>query len=155
MTREEARQLIEKYDEGLTSNAEERALRLFFEEQPQGNIPEEWRVYKALFSFVDEESVRTVTGDEMAKKVVDNSKRRSTKAVITRLTILTAAACIAMAMIVTTTQTDTTNNGNGKDYAVIDGKMVTDRHLIEAEAEAALQNIAYNDNDAFAAFGDL
>ena len=155
MTREEARQLIEKYDEGLTSNAEERALRLFFEEQPQGNIPEEWRVYKALFSFVDEESVRTVTSDEMAKKVVNNSKRRSTKVVITRLTILTAAACIAMAMIVTTTQTDKTNNGNGKDYAVIDGKMVTDRHLIEAEAEAALQNIAYNDNDAFAAFGDL
>ena len=152
MTREEARQLIEKYDEGLTSNAEERALRLFFEEQPQGNIPEEWQVYKALFSFVDEESVRTVTGDEMAKKVVDNSKRRSTKAVITRLTILTAAACIAITMIVTTTRTAPTNI---KDYAVIDGKMVTDRHLIEAEAEAALQNIAYNDNDAFAAFGDL
>ncbi|MCH5311775.1 MAG: hypothetical protein J1E57_07470 [Prevotella sp.] len=155
MTREEVRQLIEKYDEGLTSNAEERALRLFFKEQPQENIPEEWRVYKALFSFVEEESVNTATDDEMDNKVVNSSKRRSSKAVITRLTILAAAACIAITMIITTTQTAPTNNGNGKDYAVIDGKMVTDQHLIAAEAEAALQNVAYNDNDAFAAFDDL
>lgn len=152
MTREEARQLIEKYDEGLTSNAEERALRLFFEEQSQENIPEEWRVYKALFSFVDEESVNAATGDEMDKKAANSNKRRSTKATITRLTILAAAACIAITMIVTTTRTAPTNI---KDYAVIDGKMVTDQHLIAAEAEAALQNVAYNDNDAFAAFGDL
>ena len=155
MTKEETRQLIEKYDDGLTSNAEERALRQFFKEQPQEGLPEEWRVYKVLFAFVDKEigeNLLSSTNGDVAGNAIGSHKRRGV--LWTKLAILTAA-CIATAVIVTATlKTPATNDNNG-DYAVIDGKVVTDQRLIAAEVEAALQSVAYNDDDAFAAFSDL
>lgn len=153
MTKEEARQLVEKYDDGLTSNAEERALRQFFKEQPQEGLPEEWRAYKALFAFVDKEiGENLLSSGDVAENAIGSHKRRS--ALWTKLAILTAA-CIATAVIVTATQKTPATNGNSGDYAVIDGKVVTDQRLIAAEVEAALQSVAYNDDDAFAAFSDL
>lgn len=156
MTKEEARQLVEKYDDGLTSNAEERALRQFFKEQPQEGLPEEWRTYKALFAFVDKEigeNLLSSTNGDVAGNAIGSHKRRG--ALWTKLAILTAAACIATAVIVTATLKTPATNGNNGDYAVIDGKVVTDQRLIAAEVEAALQSVAYNDDDAFAAFSDL
>lgn len=156
MTKEEARQLVEKYDDGLTSNAEERALRQFFKEQPQEGLPEEWRAYKALFAFVDKEigeNLLSSTNGDVAGNAIGSHKRRS--ALWTKLAILTAAACIATAVIVTATLKTPATKGNSGDYAVIDGKVVTDQRLIAAEVEAALQSVAYNDDDAFAAFSDL
>ena len=42
--------LINKYLDGLTSNEEERQLREYFKDK--GNdIPEEWKVFQALFAF--------------------------------------------------------------------------------------------------------
>ena len=152
MTKEEARLLIEKYDEGLTSNMEERALRHFFEEQSQEELPEEWRMYKALFAFVDKESVKAITDDDVVGSVVKGNSHIGT--IRARVMIL-SAACLAATVIVMATLAISANNESHRDYAVIDGKVVTDQHLIAAEAEVALQNVAYNENDAFSAFGDL
>ena len=43
--------LLDKYMDGATSNEEEATLRKYFEEH--GNdIPEEWKSYRALFSYI-------------------------------------------------------------------------------------------------------
>ena len=43
--------LLDKYMDGATSNEEEARLRKYFEEH--GNdIPEEWKSYRALFSYI-------------------------------------------------------------------------------------------------------
>ena len=42
--------LINKYLDGLTSNEEERQLREYFKDNGT-DIPEEWKVFQALFAF--------------------------------------------------------------------------------------------------------
>lgn len=51
MTRKETEILIGKYLDGMTTNAEEDRLRRYFAEMPADEVPEEWRVYKALFAW--------------------------------------------------------------------------------------------------------
>ena len=46
----EIKPLIEKYLDGSTTNEEEETLRTFFS-SPRANMPEEWRVYRALFDY--------------------------------------------------------------------------------------------------------
>ena len=48
------KQLLDKYLDGETSSAEERALRGYFTNR-DNNIPEEWMPYKALFAYIAEE----------------------------------------------------------------------------------------------------
>ena len=46
--------LLKKYMDGLTTNAEEKTLRDYFS-NPSAIVPEEWKPYRALFSFVGEQ----------------------------------------------------------------------------------------------------
>jgi len=48
------KQLLDKYLDGETSSAEERALRGYFTNR-DNNIPEEWMPYRALFAYIAEE----------------------------------------------------------------------------------------------------
>ena len=48
------KQLLDKYLDGETSSAEERALRGYFTNR-DNNIPEEWMPCKALFAYIAEE----------------------------------------------------------------------------------------------------
>lgn len=48
------KQLLDKYLDGETSSAEERALRGYFTNKAN-NIPEEWMPYRALFTYIAEE----------------------------------------------------------------------------------------------------
>lgn len=48
------KQLLDKYLDGETSSAEERALRGYFTNKGN-NIPEEWMPYRALFTYIAEE----------------------------------------------------------------------------------------------------
>lgn len=53
------KQLLDKYLDGETSSAEERALRGYFTNR-DNNIPEEWMPYKALFAYIAEERADAV-----------------------------------------------------------------------------------------------
>lgn len=135
MRKEEIQLLIDRYEEGLTSNAEEKKLRQYFISQPASSMPQEWQAYKALFAFIENE--------QHPKSLPPTKKSRT---IIYRLTgAAAAAACIAAAIIIKMPAPGSTN------YAVINGETTTDRNKIAAEAEAALQAVAYTDCDTFGA----
>lgn len=141
MTRLEIQHLINKYDDGITTCAEENALRKYFRSLPEEDIPEEWRVYRLMFSFVDSKA------SAMEKPSVQR-KKHSRLALYVRAAAI--AACIAAAIIIALPR------GNASDgYAVLDGKKVTNKHIVQEEAEAALQSVMYTDDDAFGALNDL
>lgn len=138
MRKEEIQLLIDRYDEGLTSNAEEKKLRQYFISQPASSMPQEWQAYKALFAFIE---------NEQQPKPLPATKKSRT--IIYRLAGVAAAACIAAAIIIKMQAAGSTN------YAVINGETTTDRNKIAAEAEAALQAVAYTDYDTFGALDGI
>ncbi|TGX82395.1 hypothetical protein E5358_07575 [Palleniella muris] len=141
MTKQEIQQLIEKYDDGMTTCAEENVLREYFRTLPDEEMPKEWQAYKMMFAFVDSKAA-VVENPSVAKK----SNGRLTL----YMRIASIAACIAAAVIIALPK------GNASDgYAVLDGKRVTNKHIVQEEAEAALQSVMYTDDDAFAAFDEL
>jgi len=138
MKKEDIQLLIDRYEEGLTSNAEEKTLRQYILSQHTDDMPQEWAVYKAIFTFI---------GNEQHPQQPPIKKSRS---IIYWLTGAIAAACVAAAIIIITIPTTDKTN-----YAVINGRTTTDREMIAAEAEAALYTVTYTDNDTFEALDDI
>ena len=119
--------LIDRYMAGATTNDEEARLRAYF--ATAGDIPAEWAIYKALFA-------------------PRHTARRPTP-MVRRLWIGAAAAAAVVAVAVMVWPRPSASN-----YAVIDGKVCTDRSEVRAEALSALQTIQLeDDDDAFAALG--
>ncbi|MCM1080093.1 MAG: hypothetical protein NC344_11445 [Bacteroidales bacterium] len=141
MTRQEIQQLIEKYDDGRTTCTEEAAMRKYFRSLPDNDMPQEWRAYKMMFAFIDSKQ-------SLAQEPAARPRRKSRLTLYIRMA--SAAACIAAAIIIMLPKA-TSEEG----YAVLDGKRVTSSRVVRAEAEAALQMVAYTDDEAFGALGDL
>lgn len=144
MKQENIRQLIDKYMAGDTSNEEEALLRRWFGDASH-EIPEAWKPLKALFGYIDREraelrdiGVRRNAGQD----TVTALKHR-------RLFYLVGAAAAAAVLLVV---------GVGQIvrpqplfYAVIDGKVYTDRNVVKSEALDALQDVSAGQKDAFGA----
>ena len=126
--------LLDKYLDGETSAAEELTLREYFASAGDG-IPEEWRPYKALFAFVDGER------QAEAKQPV----RRHTAA-MRHLRRIAVAASIAAAVAATVVMRQAQPSDG---YAVINGKVYTDRKTVEEEALDALQMVSTDYDDTF------
>lgn len=159
--------LINKYLDGLTSNEEERQLREYFKDK--GNeIPEEWKVFQALFAF---ESMET---DHRKTFGTDNTLKSADKCVESGTTdlpqiplgknakvisirrrnrhiswIITAAACIAITLVFTFG-----NMSAPKNYAVIGGKKYTNPEVIKQQAFEALNDVSANDQETFSALSE-
>ncbi len=136
------KQLLDKYLDGETSADEERALRGYFTNK--GNhIPEEWIPYRALFAYIAEEQTA------IAEKADDNGKyRKDTKARHRHgwmYTAITAAAAILIIVVMIALPRSTEN------YAVINGKVYTDKKLVEEEALKALDMVSSDESDDFGA----
>ena len=141
MTRQEIQQLIEKYDDGMTTCAEETVLREYFRSLPDADMPREWRAYKMMFAFFDGKKAETV-------KPAARPRKRYSLGLYLR--VASVAACIAVALVLALPR------GNQHDgYAVLNGKKTTDQSIVRAEAEAALQMVTYTEEDAFGALNDL
>lgn len=152
--------LLKKYMDGLTTNAEEKTLRDYFS-NPSAIVPEEWKPYRALFSFVGEQreeffggSMKETDGGAMEEndgngsleeKVSGEDKRRK-RHVRGLVWTLSAAATLLLLVGVffgRQRQPDC--------YMIVDGKMYTDRKEVKAEAVEALEMVGENSEDPFAA----
>lgn len=125
-------QLLDKYLDGDTSIAEEEALRGYFIHSGD-DIPEERRPYKALFTYiVEERDDKTVTNSHVNFKALLRYRRV--------YAAMTAAAALIAVMMISLPHTE-------KNYAVIDGKVYTDKKIVEDEALKALDMVS-SDQDA-------
>lgn len=123
----EIEQLIEKYLDGDTTHAEELQLRQYFARQQE--IPEEWKAFSALFSYIDEKE----------------QPRRRTVYLSHHSLWWTAVAAVVVGMV---TLVIAWPKGD-QAYAVINGQRTTDTEVIMREAELALQMVASDDNETF------
>lgn len=165
MTRKETEQLIGKYLDGMTTNAEEDRLRRYFAKVPADDMPEEWRVYKALFAWETGHATAGDAATELAaitteKPTASDGQTGQTDrtapekgkvgrtAVMRRIDVLLASAAASVAILIAVAighvpQTDR------QCYAVIDGRVYTDCSFVEREAEEALRLVAGSEDDAF------
>lgn len=138
MNKEHIQQLTDRYDDGMTSNAEERELRDFFRQHPANTLPQEWAAYKAIFAFVDSEATKT---EEKNTETPTVSRMTPLRRMLTIKRMVSVAACAAVAITIIL---HTANTGKS-NYAVINGNTVTDKSVVMTEAETALQMVAYSD----------
>lgn len=134
------KQLLDKYLDGETSSAEERALRGYFTNKGN-NIPEEWMPYRALFAYIAEERADE---DETAETIdinVNKAGKAHRRGWIYAAATAAAAILIAVVMISLPRQND--------NYAVIDGKVYTNKKVVEDEALKALQMVSSDNDDNF------
>lgn len=152
--------LLKKYMDGLTTNAEEKTLRDYFSD-PSAIVPEEWKPYRALFSFVGEQreeffggSVEETDGGAMEEKNGNGSldektsgeDKRRKRHVRGLVWTLSAAATLLLLVGVFFGR-----QRHPDCYMIVDGKMYTDRKEVKAEAVEALEMVGENSEDPFAA----
>ncbi|MEE0620294.1 MAG: hypothetical protein UC300_04895 [Prevotella sp.] len=137
--------LIDRYMAGATTNDEEARLRAYF--ATAGDIPAEWAIYKALFGYVDGQRMETAHSLSTAPHRAPTHRPAPDARRRLWIGAAAAAAVVAVAVMVWPRPSAST-------YAVIDGKVCTDRSEVRAEALSALQTIQLeDDDDAFAALG--
>lgn len=134
------KQLLDKYLDGETSSAEERALRGYFTNKGN-NIPEEWMPYRALFTYIAEE--RTDEGE--TAETIDINVNKAGKA--HRRGWIYAAATAAAAILIAVVMISLPRSND--NYAVIDGKVYTNKKVVEDEALKALQMVSSDNDDNF------
>lgn len=134
------KQLLDKYLDGETSSAEERALRGYFTNKGN-NIPEEWMPYRALFTYIAEERSDEGETAETIDINVNKAVKAHRRGWIYAAATAAAAILIAVVMISLPRQND--------NYAVIDGKVYTNKKVVEDEALKALQMVSSDNDDNF------
>ena len=158
--------LLDKYIDGATSNEEEARLRKYFEEH--GNeIPEEWESYRALFSYIrfeqmnlskilkEEKKEENLEKNDIAKENIekkDEGEMLKKKASRSRWlkyfgTSVAAAAIIAFMLV----GIQKMIQSQPECYAVIDGKVYTDKEFVHHEALDALEDVSADSEDPFSA----
>lgn len=170
--------LLDKYLAGETSNEEEELLRNYFEEHGD-DIPEEWKSFRALFSFVGFEKLNFLSEEDSEEDLEENSEEKESKDIVAEETIveefdkgsdksqkakqrslhryiaISAAAVIAIILMITGIRSISNHPwGDTKPecYAVIDGKVYTNPEKVHDEALGALQGIGTEgQDDAFEA----
>ncbi len=136
------KQLLDKYLDGETSSAEERALRGYFTNKGN-NIPEEWMPYRALFTYIAEERADEGETAETIDINVNKAGKAHRRGWIYAAATAAAAILIAVVMISLPRSND--------NYAVIDGKVYTNKKVVEDEALKALQMVSSDNDDNFEA----
>lgn len=134
------KQLLDKYLDGETSSAEERALRGYFTNKGN-NIPEEWMPYRALFTYIAEERADEGETAETIDINVNKAGKAHRRGWIYAAATAAAAILIAVVMISLLRSND--------NYAVIDGKVYTNKKVVEDEALKALQMVSSDNDDNF------
>lgn len=158
--------LLDKYMDGATSNEEEATLRKYFEEH--GNdIPEEWESYRALFSYIgfeqmnlsqilkEEEKEEDFEKKDIAKEDIERkeeeeiSKKKASRRRWLKYFGTSVAAAAIIAFLIVGIQKIA--QPQPECYAVIDGKVYTDREFVHHEALDALEDVSADSEDPFSA----
>lgn len=131
-------ELVNNYFEGETNCEEERELRRFFS---QGIVPGHLEIYRPLFAFLEEENrqYRTVATTVPKRKW---TFRRS---------LLYSLSGIAAGVLLLIGIAGVNRHFNApENYVIIDGKQYTDATLIRQQAQAALREVSFSEEDVFA-----
>lgn len=131
--------LLAKYFDGDTTTAEERLLADYFS-RAGDEMPDEWRPCRAMFAYVADERTVPAAPSQTAEG------RRSTVQVTLKPWLSAAAAVLAAACIVAAVVLLHDTGGRG-DYAVIDGRVCTNRAVVEQEALDALGMVSTDEAD--------
>lgn len=129
-------ELIEKYFDGQTTCAEERAIRHAF---AQGPVPDNLEVYRPLFAGLARLSESQAHTEEM------KPPRRKINLRSPRLRYWAGgiaaglALCLVLARLLP--------GDAAESYVIIDGKRYTDPALVQAKACEALDNVSYTDEE--------
>ena len=139
--------LLDKYMDGATSNEEEARLRKYFEEH--GNdIPEAWESYRALFSYIGFEQMNlSQILKEEEEKEIDKKEASHSRWLKYFGTSVAAAAIIAFLIV----GIQKIAQPQPECYAVIDGKVYTDKEFVHHEALDALEDVSADSEDPFSA----
>lgn len=131
--------LLDKYLAGDTSNEEEETLRNYFEAHGD-DIPEEWKPFRALFSFVGFERLN------IERDIPQTAKHHS----LHRYIAIAAAAAVAIILMIIgihTINSQQWGQPQPECYAVIDGKVYTNPEKVHNEALDALQGLGTEEQD--------
>ena len=158
--------LLDKYMDGATSNEEEATLRKYFEEHAN-DIPEEWESYRALFSYIgfeqinlsqilkEEEKKEDFEKKDIAKENIEKKeegeilKKEASRSRWLKYFGTSVAAAAIIAFLIVGIQKIA--QPQPECYAVIDGKVYTDREFVHHEALDALEDVSADSEDPFSA----
>lgn len=148
------RTLIDRYMSGDTTNEEETTLRTWFR-LAGDDMPEEWRPFKALFSFVDEER-ETAEADAAETVAPADASQHSRNTLLIALRrphiwISSAVAAVAVAIVMLVPPMNKTFAPEPQNYAVIDGKVYTSQKVINEQVDEAFQTVTVDNEDPFSA----
>ena len=131
-------ELIEKYFDGRTTCAEERAIRQAF---AQGDdIPAGLEMYRPLFVGLDKVSA----SHGHAEDVKPSRRKIALRAPRLRYWAGGLAAGIALCLVLARFLP---GSEGAESYVVINGKRYTDPALVQAKALEALDNVSYTDEE--------
>lgn len=130
-------ELIEKYFDGRTTCAEERAIRQAF---AQGDIPAGLEMYRPLFVGLDKVSA----SHGHAEDVKPSQRKIALRAPRLRYWVGGLAAGIALCLVLARFLP---GSEEAESYVVINGKRYTDPALVQAKALEALDNVSYTDEE--------
>ncbi len=136
----EINRLIDKYFEGETSLAEERAIALYL--ATADHLPEGHRAVKAMFEAMG--LLKEIKAPQLKPR-----KRNITPSQFRRVAV--AVACIFVGVYITMrTMTNTTLHAEPMIICYVNGTRVTDQQTAEEEARRILGNMNQNVNLAMA-----
>jgi hypothetical protein len=138
MNNKEVQTLLERYLDGLTTNEEEGRLRDYFTRAGQP-VPAEWRVYRALFAYEQAEAAALQQQAAAPSATLRQGFKRRW------LPLVLAVAAAAAVLLVLVMQLPT----SGNNYAVIDGKVIRNKKIINREAEASLNMVSADADEDF------
>lgn len=159
---DEIKALLDRYMDGATTCAEEQQLRQYFRTHADA-LPDEWKPLRALFLFVDDEREALELGEALTDSVLEaelpmqteteqhvaplvSIRRRARRVWLAVASVAAVLLLVALPFI----------KGRGHSaYAIIDGQRTNDQEVVMQEAEAALQEVAIDDEDAFGALGEM
>ena len=155
--------LLDKYLAGETSNEEEELLRNYFDEHGD-DIPEEWKSFRALFSFIGFEKLNFLSEEDSGEEEIaakdevakgSGKPQKAEQRSLHRYIAISAAAVIAIILMITgirSISNPSWDDTQPECYAVIDGKVYTNPEKVHDEALDALQGIGTEgQDDAFEA----
>lgn len=125
----EIAKLVDKYIDGATTGAEERALKEWMESHAN-DIPEEWQWLAALFEY---------------EKQDQKSNKRQGRTINIRTIIM--ASCAASVALLIAISAIVSANRRTENFAVINGDRTTDREAVISEAIAALDMLSLADEE--------
>lgn len=126
--------LLNKYFEGETSAAEEQELRRFFASE---EVPDNLKVYKPLFAYIDEEIDKQKTAENIFVKKSSSSKRK----ILYYISAAAACVLIFLSIGLFNQQNELPCIADGS-YVIIDGRCYSDAQLVKSMAFKALSEVS-------------